>query len=252
MNSFSFVDAGGLGTPIIQIREVNFGYGGGGTTQRLFKNVSMSVDMTSRIALVGPNGCGKTTLLNLVQGKLQPQEGSVFLNPQLRLGIFTQYHLDSFDLTLSPVQNMQAKWPLASDQELRAHLGRFEITGNDALKPMKFMSGGQKSRVSFAVLTYTKPHVVILGGHTVNLDIIFSNFIIVDEPTNHLDMEAIQALAQALVDFSGGVLVISHDQYFIKQICNEIWLVQNQTVRRFNGDFDEYKKYVLGTVNGKH
>ena len=74
---------------------------------------------------------------------------------------------------------------------------------------------------------------------------------VLDEPTNHLDMEAIQALAQALVDFSGGVLVISHDQYFIKQICNEIWLVQDQAVRRFNGDFDEYKKYVLGAVNCK-
>ena len=244
------MDAGGLGTPIIQIRDVTFGYGSGGTSQPLFKNVNLSIDMTSRIALVGPNGCGKTTLLNLVQGKLQPQEGSVFLNPQLRLGIFTQYHLDSFDLMLSPVQNMQAKWPLASDQELRAHLGRFEITGNDALKPMKFMSGGQKSRVSFAVLTYTKPHVVVLGeGYGTSIDVISS--CILDEPTNHLDMEAIQALAQALVDFNGGVLVISHDQYFIKQICNEIWLVQNQTVRRFNGDFDEYKKYVLGTQGGK-
>lgn len=74
---------------------------------------------------------------------------------------------------------------------------------------------------------------------------------VIDEPTNHLDMEAIQALAQALVNFNGGVLVISHDQYFIKQICNEIWLVQNQTVRRFNGDFDEYKNFVLGTLKGK-
>ena len=74
---------------------------------------------------------------------------------------------------------------------------------------------------------------------------------VIDEPTNHLDMEAIQALARALVNFNGGVLVISHDQYFIKQICNEIWLVQNQTVCRFNGDFDEYKNFVLGTLKGK-
>ena len=163
--SFSFVDAGGLGTPVIQVRDVTFGYNSIGGLPPLFKNVNLGIDLNSRIALVGPNGCGKTTLLNLVQGKLLPLEGTVFLNPQLRLGVFTQYHLDSFDLTLSPVQNMQAKWPLALEPELRAHLGRYEVTGNDALKPMKFMSGGQKSRVSFAVLTYGKPHVVVLGKY---------------------------------------------------------------------------------------
>jgi ATP-binding cassette subfamily F protein 3 len=112
-----------------------------------------------------PNGAGKSTLLNLVQGKLEPLDGTIFLNSQLRLGVFTQHHLDSFDLTLSAMQNMLLRWPLAMEPDLRAHLGRYEISGNDAVKPMKFMSGGQKSRVSFAVLTYTKPHVVILGTH---------------------------------------------------------------------------------------
>jgi ATP-binding cassette subfamily F protein 3 len=85
------------------------------------------------------------------------------VNPQLRLGIFTQHHLDSFDLMLSPMQNMLHRWPLSNEADLRAHLGRYEIVGNDALKPMKFSSGGQKSRVAFACLTYGKPHVVILG-----------------------------------------------------------------------------------------
>lgn len=136
--------------------------------------------------------------------------------------------MDSFDLSLSAVQNMQVRWPLAMEPELRAHLGRYEIQGNDSLKPMKFMSGGQKSRVSFAVLTYSKPHVVIL-----------------DEPTNHLDMECINALTSALSAFSGGVLVISHDQYFIKNLCSEIWLVENQEVKPFKGNFDDYKKHVV-------
>lgn len=101
-------------------------------------------------------------MLNLIQNQLRPQEGFIHVNQQLRLGIFTQHHLDSFDLTLSPLENMQRRWPISPEAEIRAHLGRYEIHGNDALKPMKFSSGGQKSRVSFACLTYHKPHVVIL------------------------------------------------------------------------------------------
>lgn len=109
-------------------------------------------------ALVGPNGCGKSTLLKLVQSHIKPIDGIVRVNTQLRLGIFTQHHLDSFDLALSAVENMSKRWPLALEAELRAHLGKFEIHGNDAMKPLKFISGGQKSRVAFACLTYTKPH----------------------------------------------------------------------------------------------
>ena len=100
--------------------------------------------------------------------------------------------------------------------------------GNDMLKPMRFLSGGQKSRVAFACLTYAKPHVVLL-----------------DEPTNHLDMEAIQALCDALKTFTGGVLVISHDQYFIQQVCSEIWVVGDEKVIRYNGSFADYKKSAM-------
>jgi ATP-binding cassette, subfamily F, member 3 len=102
------------------------------------------------------------------------------------------------------------------------------VTGNDALKPMKFSSGGQKSRVAFACLTFAKPHIILL-----------------DEPTNHLDMEAIAALIGALQTFTGGVLVISHDQYFISLVCQEIWVVEDQTVRSFDGDIQRYKKLTL-------
>lgn len=226
---FHFVDAGPLGRPVIQIEGVTFGYSR--EVPPLFENIHLNIDQSSRVALVGPNGAGKSTLLNLIQGKLRALDGSIKINPNLRLGIFTQHHMDSFDLRLSALQNMAKQWPLVGEAELRAHLGRYEIQGNDAVKPMKFTSGGQKSRVAFATLTYCKPHVVIL-----------------DEPTNHLDMRAIEALTQALKVFTGGVVVISHDQHFISHLCTEIWMIKDKKVTGFHGNFDDYKKIVLDGI----
>ena len=126
---------------------------------------------------------------------------------------------------------------LVPEQELRSHLGRYEIQGNDALKPMKFSSGGQKSRVAFSFLTFEKPHVVIL-----------------DEPTNHLDMGTIEALSKALQAFTGGVLVVSHDQHFINSLCSEIWLCDsiNRKVSVYEGGFEAYAKSVKLSVAAKH
>eukprot|EP01039_Chlorochromonas_danica_P000241 gene241-259_t len=227
---FQFYDAGQLGRPIIQIEGVTFGYDAD-HRQPLFREVHSNIDQSSRVALVGPNGAGKSTFLNLIQGKLTPWEGIVKINPQLKLGIFTQHHIDSFDLNISPLQNLILRFPDAAQADLRAHLGRYEVTGNDALKPMKFSSGGQKSRVAFAMLTFTKPHVVLM-----------------DEPTNHLDGSAIDALIDALKNFNGGVMIISHDQYFINQVCDELWLIKDQRVTRYGGSFNDYKKSVLAKV----
>ena len=126
---------------------------------------------------------------------------------------------------------MSSRWPTHPEIGFRAHLGRFEIHNNDSIKPMKFCSGGQKSRIAFAVLTYLKPHVVVL-----------------DEPTNHLDMQAIEALGEALKHFNGGVLVISHDQHFITKVCNEIWVIQNSSVKVYDGSFIDYKKIVVDKI----
>ena len=126
-------------------------------------NADICIHIYSRIALVGPNGCGKSTLLNLIQCKLYPTSGVVRVSPHLRLSIFTQHHMDSLDLSISPLQNLMLQNPKATEPELRSHLGNYEIQGMDALKPMKFSSGGQKSRVAFAAMTFNKPHIVILG-----------------------------------------------------------------------------------------
>jgi ATP-binding cassette subfamily F protein 3 len=123
---------------------------------------------------------------------------------------------------------MMQRWPKSKEDEFRAHLGRFEISGNDAIKPMKFSSGGQKSRVAFACLTFAKPHVLLM-----------------DEPTNHLDMNAIEALINALKEFNGGVMVISHDQHFITSVCTELWVVGGQKVMQFRGSFNDYKSLAV-------
>lgn len=235
--SFKFEDAGQLGIPIIAIEGVTFGYGDSSDKSKaLFENVHLNIDQQSRVALVGANGAGKSTLLNLIQAKLVPWDGLIRVNPSLKVAVFTQHHIDSFDLTKSPLENMCSRWPLVKEQDLRSHLGRYEIQGNDALKPMKFSSGGQKSRVAFATLTYEKPHVVIL-----------------DEPTNHLDMGTIEALASALKEFQGGVLVVSHDQHFITSLCDEIWLCDNKTrsVSIFKDGFKKYKEAAVKELTQK-
>jgi len=168
----------------------------------------------------------QTTLLNLIMGRLQPLKGAVSINSGLRVGHFTQHSSDNFNLKLSAVENLLNMYEDAEDQEMRSFLGKFQIQNDDALKPMMLLSGGQKSRVAFAALAYKKPHVLV-----------------VDEGSNHLSMEAVDALVEAIQDFKGGVMIVSHDQYFVSKTCSELWVVHEGTATRFRGDFDEYKKH---------
>jgi ATP-binding cassette subfamily F protein 3 len=169
---------------------------------------------------------GKTTLLNLIMGKIRPIHGNVSINSGLRIAHFTQHHTDSFDLTLSAVENMIGIFPGAEDQGMRSFLGKFQIQGNDALKPMGLLSGGQKSRVAFAALAYKKPHVLVI-----------------DEGSNHLSMDAADALVKAVQDFKGGLMVVSHDQHFVSNTCSELWEVHDGVATKFRGTFDEYKAH---------
>jgi ATP-binding cassette subfamily F protein 3 len=232
---FSIPNPEPLGRPIISVDDVSFDYKpvlDDGTKKAqdawLLQMVNFGVDLSSRIGILGANGCGKSTLLNLILGFLEPLKGSVSRNGRLRIGHFTQHSADKFDLQLSSVENMLNLFPNADDQEMRSFLGRFQIQGTEALKPMFLLSGGQKSRVAFASLSYQKPHVIIM-----------------DEPTNHLDMESIDALVEAIRSFQGGLMVVSHDQYFITNTCRELWVIGDGHATRFRGDFDEYKKHTL-------
>eukprot|EP00557_Chaetoceros_sp_GSL56_P002640 CAMPEP_0176497368 /NCGR_PEP_ID=MMETSP0200_2-20121128/11686_1 /TAXON_ID=947934 /ORGANISM="Chaetoceros sp., Strain GSL56" /LENGTH=784 /DNA_ID=CAMNT_0017895375 /DNA_START=71 /DNA_END=2422 /DNA_ORIENTATION=- len=224
---FSIPNPEPLGRPIIAIDDVTFDYKPSNkeVSEYILQKVNFGIDLDSRIGILGANGAGKSTLLNLVSDKLKPLTGSVSRNTRLRIGIFTQHSADKFDLHISAVENMLNLFPNAADQEMRSFLGKFQIQGDEAIKPMLMLSGGQKSRVAFAALSYQRPHVIIM-----------------DEPTNHLDMESIDALVEAVKDFRGGLMVVSHDQYFITNTCRDLWVVGGGKATRFRGNFDDYKK----------
>mmetsp|Transcript_21095 Transcript_21095/g.42235 ORF Transcript_21095/g.42235 Transcript_21095/m.42235 type:complete len:755 (+) Transcript_21095:293-2557(+) len=227
---FSIPNPEPLGRPIITVDDVGFDYGGSSVKKNkwLLQDVNFGIDLSSRIGILGPNGAGKSTLLNLIMGTIQGLQGNLSRNGRLRIGHFTQHSAENFDLRLSTLENMLNMFEDSGDQEMRAFLGRFQIQGEDALKPMLMLSGGQKSRVAFAALAYRRPHVVIM-----------------DEPTNHLDMETIDALVEAVQDFKGGLMVVSHDQYFITKTCGELWVVGEGKATKFRGDFLLYKKHTL-------
>lgn len=227
--TFKFPDPDKLSPPILQMLGVTFGYE---PTKILMRDVDMDVQMDSRIAFCGGNGTGKTTLLKLLLEQLTPLGGLISRNGRLRIGYFAQHHVDAMDLNLSAVSWMSQTFPGKSDEEYRRHLGSFGITGTLGLQKMELLSGGQKSRVAFAALCLNQPHILIL-----------------DEPSNHLDTQGLDALAAALVNFKGGVLMVSHDVCIIDKVCNEIWISEGDKVRRFGGDIHEYKKYILESAD---
>ncbi|KAH7359164.1 GCN20 protein [Plectosphaerella cucumerina] len=226
---FSFPDVEKLSPPIIQMSGVTFGY----TKDKiLLRDVDLDVQLDSRIGIVGPNGAGKTTVLKLLVGRLTASTGLISQNPRLRVGFFAQHHVDALDLTTSAVSFMSKAYPGRTDEEYRRQLGAFGITGTTGLQKMELLSGGQKSRVAFACLALTNPHILVL-----------------DEPSNHLDIEAMDALADALKNFQGGVLMVSHDVTMLQTVCTSLWVCDNGTVEKFAGDVQAYKKRITAQAD---
>ncbi|TDZ33455.1 Protein GCN20 [Colletotrichum trifolii] len=226
---FKFPDVEKMTPPIIQMTGVTFGYS---KDNILLRNVDLDVQLDSRIGIVGPNGAGKTTVLKLLIGKLSPTSGLISQNPRLRVGFFAQHHVDALDLTVSAVSFMAKTYPGRTDEEYRRQLGAFGITGTTGLQKMEVLSGGQKSRVAFACLALTNPHILVL-----------------DEPSNHLDIEAMDALAEALKEFQGGVLMVSHDVTMLQTVCTSLWVCDGGTVEKFPGDVQAYKKRIAAQAD---
>ena len=157
--SFRFPEPEKLSPPLLQLDEATFGY----TPQKIIlKNVNIDVQLDSRIAIIGPNGAGKSTLIKLLTGTLQPNAGNANINARVRIAYFTQHHIDQLDSTMTAVQFLQHKFPGRVEQEYRTHLGSFGITGLTGIQKIGTLSGGQKSRVAFAVLSMSRPHILLL------------------------------------------------------------------------------------------
>lgn len=221
---FRFVDVGKLPPPVLQFVEVTFGY----TPDNLiYKNIDFGVDLDSRIALVGPNGAGKSTLLKLMTGDLFPIDGMVRRHNHLRIAQFHQHLTEKLDMELPALQFMMREYPGTEEEKMRAAIGKFGLSGKAQVMPMKNLSDGQRSRVIFAWLAYRQPHLLLL-----------------DEPTNHLDIETIDSLAEALNEWDGGLVLVSHDFRLINQVAHEIWVCENQAVTRWGGDIMDFKAHL--------
>ncbi|KAF2002881.1 putative translation initiation regulator [Amniculicola lignicola CBS 123094] len=226
---FKFPEVEKLSPPIIQMTNVTFGYT---KDNILLRHVDLDVQLDSRIGIVGPNGAGKTTALKLLIGALEPTSGLISQNPRLRIGFFAQHHVDALDMNDSAVGFMSKNYHGRSDEEYRRHLGAFGITGMTGLQRMELLSGGQKSRVAFACLSLTNPHILVL-----------------DEPSNHLDIEAMDALIDALRVFQGGVLMVSHDVTMLQNVCTSLWVCDGGTIEHFDGSVKDYKKRITAQAN---
>ncbi|OVA14040.1 ABC transporter-like [Macleaya cordata] len=228
---FHFPEPTELNPPLLQLIEVSFSY----PNREDFRlsNVDVCIDMGTRVAIVGPNGAGKSTLLNLLAGDLVPTEGEARRSQKLRIGRYSQHFVDLLTMDETPIQYLLRLHPdqegLSKQEAVRAKLGKFGLPSHNHCIPIVQLSGGQKARVVFTSISMAKPHILLL-----------------DEPTNHLDMQSIDALADALDEFTGGVVLVSHDSRLISRVCedeekSQIWVVDNGTVETFPGTFEEYK-----------
>mmetsp|Transcript_32864 Transcript_32864/g.94418 ORF Transcript_32864/g.94418 Transcript_32864/m.94418 type:complete len:768 (+) Transcript_32864:41-2344(+) len=219
-----------LGNALLRFDDASFGYGDG---PALFSGVSFSVDQSSRIAILGRNGAGKSTIIKLLLGKLKARAGLCQRHRGARIQYIAQHHLDELDGDSSPLKLALERFPgdgsNSHELKMRQHLGHFGLSG-DVLpfQLIRTLSGGQKFRVSLALAMWEKPHLLIM-----------------DEPTNHLDMETIDALIKAINEFKGGVMVVSHDEHLIASCCKELRVVANKRVVQYNGTIETYKKQIL-------
>ncbi|KAG8937096.1 hypothetical protein FRC03_007797 [Tulasnella sp. 419] len=226
---FNFEEIHRLPPPIIAFNEVAFSYSGK-PEDYLYKKLSFGIDMDSRVAILGANGTGKSTLLNLIIGILQPCEGTVSKHVNLKLAKYSQHSADQLPYDKSPIEYFDSlyreKYPDKDVMAWRQQLGRFGLSGSHQTAPIKQLSDGLRNRVVFAQLAMEHPHILLL-----------------DEPTNHLDMSSIDALARAIKEFDGGVVIVSHDFRLISQVAEELWEVKDKKIRNLTREGIDIKAY---------
>jgi ATP-binding cassette subfamily F protein 3 len=223
--TFDFPSPEELRPPLITLDTAAVGYDGVPVLQRL----NLRMDPDERIALLGRNGNGKTTLARLLAAQLSPLEGAINASGRMRVGYFTQYQVEELDRSDTPLEHMTRLMKGASQAAVRGQLGRFGFSGPKATTEVGKLSGGERARLALALITRDAPHMLIL-----------------DEPTNHLDVDAREALIQALNAYSGAVVIVSHDRHMLEMTADRLVLVDAGTAKEFDGSLDDYIAFILG------
>jgi ATP-binding cassette subfamily F protein 3 len=224
--AFDFPSPKELRPPLIVLEDASVGYVPG---KPILSRLNLRIDPDDRLALVGRNGNGKTTLARLLAGQLKPMTGTIAASSKLQVGYFAQHQIEELVPDETPFQHMERLLPGAKPGDVRAQLGRFGFSGDKANLAVRQLSGGERARLSLALITRDAPHILIL-----------------DEPTNHLDVDARDALVKALTQFGGAVVVVSHDRHLLGLIADRLVLVDNGTAKEFDGSLDDYRDLVLG------
>jgi ATP-binding cassette subfamily F protein 3 len=227
--SFAFPEPEELAPPIANFQDASVGYDGKPVLRRL----ELRLDPDDRIALVGANGNGKSTFIKLLAGRMDAMGGRVVRSSKLRVGYFAQHQAEELDLAATPFIEMARKRPKDSETALRGHLGRFGFSQTRAETKVANLSGGEKARLLFALMCADKPQLLLL-----------------DEPTNHLDIASREALVQAINEFQGAIVIVSHDPHVVELTADRLWLVADGTVRQFDGDMDAYRTFTMTRERG--
>ncbi|GAB1265585.1 ATP-binding cassette domain-containing protein [Aurantivibrio infirmus] len=213
---------------LVNFSQATIGY----DDEHCVKNINLSIHNSTRIALLGANGAGKSTLLKSIAGELALLSGEKHDNDALRIGYFAQHQLQSLDLNASPALHIQRVSPKASEQQIRTFLGSFDFQSDRVFEPIVHFSGGEKARLSLALIAWSRPNLLVL-----------------DEPTNHLDLEMRHALTVALQGFEGAIILVSHDRHLIRNTVEELMLVADQRIQNFDGDLEAYERWLAKQTN---
>lgn len=222
--AFDFPDPEPLSPPLIAIENGVAGYDG----RAVLRKLDLRIDTDDRIALLGANGNGKSTLAKVLSDRLGLMDGTMRRSPKMKIGYFAQHQADELNLAATPYEHMAAIMPTATETKIRAHLGRFGFGAELADSKVATLSGGEKARLLFALMTRDAPHVLIL-----------------DEPTNHLDIDSRQALVAALNAFDGAVILISHDTHLVEMVADRLWRVADGVCQPYDGDLADYRRTLL-------
>ena len=220
---FSLFEPEKIPNSLLHMEHIDAGY----DDKKILHNVDFQLLPGDRIGLLGPNGAGKSTFIKVLANQLKVQKGEFRLAKETKIGYFAQHQLEQLHDEHTPVEHLQQIDKNARESDLRNYLGRFGFSNDMALSNVKIFSGGEKSRLVLAMLIYQKPNLLLL-----------------DEPTNHLDLEMREALAEALQDFPGAMVIVSHDRHLLNVTCDKLLLVNKQTVSEFPLGLDDYPKWL--------